>query len=187
MIPVLLLAVFVQFSGCKKVYVPKPRGYYKIEFPEKSYQKSTLKLPYQFEYPDYAKLEPDTLGFAEPYWVNIDIPLNKAKIHLSYKPLTGNLQALSEESRELVYKHAIKAFAINETFYEDDTKKVYGILYEIKGNAASPMQFELTDSLHHFLRGSFYISEVPNYDSLKPVIDFLIKDIDRLVETFTWN
>jgi gliding motility-associated lipoprotein GldD len=187
LISLFLLATLLPLAGCKKVYVPKPRGYFKIEFPDKSYTASTLKLPYTFEYPVYAKLQPDTSRLAEPFWINIEIPENKAKVHLSYKSIKGNLQKLSEESRELVYKHTIKAFAINETFYENDDKKVYGILYEIKGNAASPMQFQLTDSLHHFVRGSFYISEVPNYDSLKPVIDFLVKDIDHLIETFTWN
>ncbi len=181
------MATLLPFLGCKKVYVPKPRGYFKIEFPEKSYLSSDLNLPYKFDYPVYAKLQPDTSRFAEPNWINIDIPENNAKIHISYKSVKNNLQTLSEESRELVYKHTIKAFAINETFYENEEKKVYGILYEIKGNAASPMQFQLTDSLHHFVRGSFYISEIPNYDSLKPVIDFLAKYIDHLVKTFTWN
>jgi len=49
------------------------------------------------------------------------------------------------------------------------------------------MQFFLTDSTNHFLRGAFYIREVPNIDSIKPVIDFLVPDIIRLIETTTWN
>ena len=65
--------------------------------------------------------------------------------------------------------------------------QVYGLIYKIEGNAASPMQFFLTDSTHHFLRGALYIREVPNIDSLKPVIDFLEIDIIRLIETTSWN
>ncbi|HNZ71643.1 MAG TPA: gliding motility lipoprotein GldD, partial [Prolixibacteraceae bacterium] len=65
--------------------------------------------------------------------------------------------------------------------------KVYGTVYSIKGNAASPMQFYLTDSVEHFLRGSMYISEIPNYDSLQPVINFLEADMIRLIETLSWK
>jgi hypothetical protein len=49
------------------------------------------------------------------------------------------------------------------------------------------MQFFLTDSVNHFLRGALYIREVPNIDSIQPVIDFLEPDIIRLIETTSWN
>ncbi|HKI89469.1 MAG TPA: hypothetical protein VKA38_10600, partial [Draconibacterium sp.] len=60
-------------------------------------------------------------------------------------------------------------------------------VYKIEGNAASPMQFYLTDSTRNFLRGAFYIREVPNIDSLRPVINFLEPDIIHIIETTTWN
>lgn len=183
----LFLILVLLLLGCKKEYTPKPHGYFRIEFPAKEYIKTSLLLPYSFEYPVYSKLVTDTTYWAEPYWINVEIPKNKAKIHLSYKHISNNLQMLTEDSRELAYKHAIKAIAINEKLYINPDKKVFGTIYEIKGNAASPLQFHLTDSVNHFIRGSFYISEVPNYDSLKPVIDFLGKDIDHLLETFNWN
>jgi len=185
--PIALLSILMLLGGCKKIYVPKPKAYSRIEFPEKKYVRTNLPYPYQFEYPTYSVLKPDTSSLAEPYWMNVEIPDNNAKFHLSYKKVKNNLQELTEESRELAYKHAIKAIAINEKLYIDPEKKVFGTIYEIKGNVASPLQFHLTDSVNHFLRGSFYISEVPNYDSLKPVIDFLEKDIDHMIATFNWN
>lgn len=174
-------------QGCKEKYTPKPRGYFRIEFPEKVYQKTTFQLPFDFEYPVYSVLKTDNSPGAEPNWYNIDFANNKAKFHLSYKVVNNNLQKLTEESRELAYKHAIKAFSINEKVFVDSENRVFGTIYQLKGNTASPMQFHLTDSSKHFLRGSVYISEVPNYDSLQPVIDFLVKDVDHLIKTFRWN
>ena len=180
------LFVFL-FAGCKKETTPKPRGYFRIDFPEKSYQTTQLNYPYQFEYPTYSTIVTDADKIAEPYWINIVFKKNNAKLHLSYKPVKKNLQELTEDSRELAYKHSIKASAINEKLFINDEKRVYGTIYEIKGNAASPLQFYLTDSTSHFLRGSFYISEIPNYDSLRPVIQFIDEDIYHLIETLSWK
>jgi len=87
----------------------------------------------------------------------------------------------------LAYKHSIKADAINERIFINAEKKVYGTIYLIDGNAASPLQFYLTDSTHNFLRGALYIREVPNIDSLRPVIDFLTPDVIRLIESTEWR
>jgi gliding motility-associated lipoprotein GldD len=181
------LLIILILSGCKENYTPKPRGYFRIEFPEKSYQIFKNSYPYSFEYPVYSTIVPDKDAFSEPYWVDVNIPGNKAKFHLSYKPVHGNLSELTEDSRGLAYKHSIKAISIDERTFISPSKKVYGTVYHIKGNAASPMQFYMTDSTTHFLRGSFYISEIPNYDSLMPVIDFLETDMVHLIETLNWN
>jgi gliding motility-associated lipoprotein GldD len=186
-ITILLLLVFFT-NGCKKNnYTPKPRGYYRIEFPEKAYRSFTNDAPFSFEYPVYSKIKNDPSANAEPYWYNITIPENKVSIHLSYKKIDKNLNILTEDSRELAYKHSIKASAINEKLYINNKKNVYGTIYEIEGNAASPFQFHLTDSTKNFIRGSFYIKNKPNYDSLKPVIEFVEEDIYHLIETFSWK
>lgn len=182
-----IIAFTILSAGCKKRTSPKPRGYFRIDFPEKSYQTTTVNFPYQFDYPVYAKIVIDADKFAEPYWINVVFEKNNAKLHLSFKPIKNNLLSLTEDSRELAYKHAIKATAINEKLFINEEKKVYGTIYEIKGNAASPLQFHMTDSINHFLRGSFYISEIPNYDSLRPVIQFIDEDIYHLIETLSWK
>lgn len=188
-----ILIIFTLFclllaSSCKKEYVPKPRGYFRIDFPAKEYLLiDTPKLPYRFEIPTYGHLEADNERIAEPYWVNLKIPANKAEVHISYKKVEGNLGALTEDSRTLAYKHSIKADAINERIFVNPQKKVYGTIYQIEGNAASPLQFYLTDSTRHFLRGALYIREVPNIDSIRPVIDFLTPDVIHLIETTEWT
>lgn len=186
LIVIALLFLLVTFA-CKQQSTPKPRGYFRIDFPEKKYQASTPNYPYRFEYPVYAQLIPDTSSLSEPFWLNIELAQMNAKIHLSYKAVQNNLHQLTEESHNLAYKHAIKATSINEKIFVNNDKKVWGTIYEIKGNSASPLQFHLTDSLKHFIRGSFYISEIPNSDSLYPVIQFIDTDIHHFIESFNWE
>jgi len=184
----LLSFITILMYSCQQDYIPKPHGYFRIDFQQKSYhQLDSAALPYRFDVPDYTKVEPDNDRLAEPYWINLKIPEHKAEINISYKKVDKNLAKLMEDSRTLAYKHSIKADAINERVYINHQKKVYGTIYMIDGNAASPLQFYLTDSTKNFLRGALYIREVPNIDSLRPVIDFLTPDVIRLIETTEWK
>jgi gliding motility-associated lipoprotein GldD len=184
----LLPILFLLFLAvCKRNYTPKPHGYMRIDFPEKAYRIYDSVCPYTFEYPVYGKVVADTERIAEPCWINIEFKEFGGKIHISYKPVHNNVNKFIEDSRTLAYKHTIKADAIRETVYTNDSSGVYGLLYEIKGNAASSVQFYLTDSNRHFLRGSLYFNVQPDADSMAPVIDFFTDDIRHLVETFKWK
>lgn len=187
------LFLVVIFS-CKQKYTPKPHGYFRIDFPEKRYCNLPDKFPYEFQIPDYSKIVQDPANPDKNNWINIEVPDNKAEIHLSYYNLKkGNkspeflLAELIEESRSLAYKHSNKANAIGEQLFINPEEKVFGTIYKIEGNTASSMQFYLTDSTDHFLRGALYIRAIPNIDSLKPVIQFLETDVVRLIETTSWN
>lgn len=186
--PAFILAVFLLLSGsCKRHFTPKPRGYFRISFPEKDYITYAGPCPFTFEYPAYGTLEQDTGFFAEPCWYNIKFPQFNGMINLTYKPVQHNLGRILEDTHELTYKHTVKADAISETTYANDSLRVYGILYNIMGNAASNVQFYLTDSTRHYLRGALYFNMEPDVDSLQPVIRFLREDIIHLIETFSWK
>lgn len=175
------------FSGCQSDPIPKPRGYFRLEFPEKHYRVFDSLFPYRFYYPVYGKIVLDDQSGAEKYWINIEFPKYKAKVHISYKSVKGNINTLIEDVRTLAYKHTIKADAINERLFANPERKVYGTLYDIKGNAASSCQFYVTDSVKHFLRGALYFSVHPNKDSLAPAIDFFGKDMTYLIESLEWK
>lgn len=181
-------------GACRENYTPKPRGYFRIDFPDKNYHWIDAKFPYRFEIPDYSDVTPDDRNPDKPNWINVEVPENKAEVHISYYELDADksekrtqLAEFMEESRDLAYKHSIKANAIDEKVFVNPVNQVFGIVYKIEGNAASPMQFFLTDSTQHFLRGALYIREVPNIDSIQPVIEFLEPDVVRLIETTTWE
>ena len=185
--PLFLIIVLIAFYSCKKKYIPKPRGYFRIDFPEKAYQMYQSDCPFIFEYPVYGEIQPDDMSISEPCWINIVFPDYNAKIYISYKPVKENLSELLEDARTFAYKHTIKADAINEKLFLAKRKKVFGTLYDIKGNTASSVQFFLTDSTKHFIRGALYFNAQPNKDSLAPVISFFSKDIDHMIETLEWK
>ena len=183
----IMLAVGLMILACKETYTPKPEGYPKVEYPQKSYVRFDTNAPFSFEYPEYAKLEPDTSANAEPYWYNIIFPELNGTIYLSYKEVNNNLLDYIEDSRTWVYKHTIKAEAIDENLIYDTLRNVYGILYDLKGNTASSLQFFITDSTKHFLRGALYFNTQPNADSLSPVIQFIREDVKHLIQTNRWK
>jgi gliding motility-associated lipoprotein GldD len=186
-IPAIAL-ILVLAIGCTQDYTPKPRGYFRIDLPEKQYARFDSAFPYSFEYPVYAKIVPDNRKSSEPYWMNIDFPGFNGRLHVSYKPVDGNLVQYLEDARTFVVKHIPKADAIDDSLIYRPEDRVYGLIYYIGGSgAASPCQFFLTDSSSHFLRGALYFNTVPNNDSLAPVIDFIEDDIRHLIATFRWR
>ncbi len=182
----LVIIVVLLFISCNHNYTPKEPGYFRIDFPEKEYVQLDSIFPYKFEMPVYSIIEQDEYHIGS-YNLNIVFPKLKGTVHLSYFSITGNIDELLEDNRKMVYKHTIKADAINEQYYEDEAKQVYGALYEIKGNAASSVQFYVTDSVKHFLRGALYFNSVPNKDSLAPAIQFVEEDIIHIIETLSWK
>jgi len=185
---IISIAALALSTACSETPNPKPRGYFRITFPEKEYSSlDTLDMPYSFAMPKYCTVERETSRGAEKYWTNLVFPTLNAKIHMSFKYLDGNLDTLIDDSHTLAYKHTVKAEAIEKIIYENDTTHVYGMLYNIKGNVASPVQFYITDSTRHFLRGSLYFSCTPNKDSLAPAIDFVRKDIVKIFESLVWK
>lgn len=175
--------------SCSQNYTPKPRGYFRIDLPEKSYRSfDSTSFPFSFDYPVYAMVTPDPQRLSEKYWVNVVVPKLKATIHISYLSLgKDKLSALLEDSHTLLYKQSAKAEAIDESQIFMPERNVYGILYDIKGNAASPVQFYLTDSLHHFVRGALYFYTIPNQDSLSPVVSYVREDMLKLIDSFHWK
>ena len=180
-----MMAIMV---SCDDHYVPKPRGYFRIDFPEKEFILLDSIFPFKFEYPGYTKIIPDRNAIEQPYWISIDYPSYQGRIYLSYKPVHHNLPKLLDDSRSLVLKHITKATSIHEEPVIDEGRCVYGMLFEIKGaETASPFQFYVTDSTNHFLRGALYFNVIPNNDSLLPVIDFIKDDILQMIATLEWK
>lgn len=183
----IIVACLLVSCGGREISTPKPRGYFRIDLPKKEYVTFDTLCPFSFQYPLYAKVDRDTDRNTEEYWYNIQFPAMKATLHLSYKPIAGNIKQFLEDSRTLVYKHTVKADAIDEKLIIDDMNRKFGIYYDIKGDAASSFQFILTDSTKHFLRGALYFNVRPNKDSLAPVLAFIKKDIEKLVESLRWK
>ncbi len=190
LIVAVIASVIIIGSSCNnQEYYPKPRGYFRIDLPEGTYRTFDSTFPYAFEYPEYANIAFDEYTRQNPFWMNLDYPNFKGRVHLSYKSLDYyDLYTLTEDARDMAFKHASKAIGIKESVFLNTQKNVYGLTYQIQGkNAASPYQFYLTDSTNHFVRGALYFNVVPNNDSLQPVINLIVQDINHLFDTFEWK
>lgn len=176
-------------SGCDNSQ-PKPRGYFRIDLKEKTYNNvyNDAKYPFTFTLPDsICRVAYKDENAKEKDGLNIVYPKLRACIYCDYKPVKDNFREISEDLRGFVYKHTAKADAITEQPYENPEAKVWGLLYELKGNSASQVQFVLTDSIHHYFRGALYFNVTPNPDSLAPVVDYINEDIIKLMESFRWK
>ncbi len=184
----LLISVVFLFllAGCSEEegdYYPKPRGYMRLDFPERTYEIfNPDSCPYQFEIPEY-------FSIVDKSNCNKDIVMERfnATMFLTYLPIDTNLLMNIEYSRKLVYDHSIKADAIEELPLVDPRRRAYGLKYNIKGDAASPYQFYVTDSTNHFLRGALYFNVKPNYDSIRTSLEYITEDIDNILETIRWQ
>ncbi|MBX2903676.1 MAG: hypothetical protein KF872_08980 [Chitinophagales bacterium] len=188
-----IFLLVILLSACQPDFSPKPKAYPRVVFPERGYTLfSPANCPYEFEIPAYAKAEEDTLYFNKNIegscWYNIVLPDFNGVVNFTYKPIsdTQKLEKLIEDAHKLSFKHTKRADYIDEVAIQNPNK-VGGLLYEVGGNAASNVQFFLTDSIHHFIRGALYFNNEPNADSMKPVIDFVKEDLRVMLKTFRWK
>lgn len=186
----LLSGILLGFAACSNnAYSPKPRGYFKIDFPAKVYQSYQKDCPFSFDYPRYAVLQQDSSSGTQPCWYNLSFPQFNGRLHLTYYDISSKkeYENLVEDARTFAFKHTVKANAIDQKLINYPEKKVYGVYYAIEGNTASSVQFFLTDSTRHYFRAALYFNERPQYDSIQPVISFIKTDIDRMIRTFKWK
>ncbi|MFB6257209.1 MAG: gliding motility lipoprotein GldD [Flavobacteriales bacterium] len=189
---IILLFLFFFGSGCSENGTPKPKGYPRIELPEeRDFRRTQKDCPFSFEIPDNAILTQKTVekdrNLDTDCWFDLVYPRYHAQVHLTYKSLDGDLRKFVRQSHRLAYEHQVKARNILPERIHYDSNEVYGTKYRIKGNVASNLQFFITDSTQHFLRGSLYFMTEPNADSLRPVIDYIERDIDHMLKTLRWN
>jgi gliding motility-associated lipoprotein GldD len=188
-----LILTIVSVIGCKDIPVPKPKGFFRIDMPEREYatfyprKNSDEYFPFAFEYPAFANLNFNEEFDNEKGWFNIEFPAYKASLYLTYRDINHDFNELMEQTYKMNIKnHISNADAIIETQFINNSDKVYGILYDLKGGVATAVQFYMTDSIKHFLRGALYFQATPNADSLEPVVKYFREDIITLIETIRW-
>ncbi|MCW3128404.1 MAG: gliding motility lipoprotein GldD [Bacteroidetes bacterium] len=186
-----LVILLYSLSSCHGDYSPKPKSYPRVIFPERKFAMyDAPACPFKFELPVYARIQRDSSakGMQNPCWLNIVFPDFNGTVNLTYKEITkeNTLEQLLEDAHKLSFKHTKKANYIDESFITNK-HGVSGIFYNVGGDAASNVQFFLTDSSHHFIRGSLYFYNEPNSDSMAPVLTYVRQDLDTILNTFQWK
>lgn len=176
-------------ASCEKNYMPKPKGYNRIDLPKAEYQHLPDSFPFAFEYSKHAKLLPDSSWISERYWIDLHYPGLGSSIAVSYKNINNNIDSLRNflsTAYRLTAKHQIKAYAIDEYIFTTDLGKT-AVLANLSGEVPSQYQFFSTDSTQHFLRGALYFNTATKNDSLAPVIDYMKEDIMHMLHTLQWD
>ena len=186
----IFLFIITLCVSCGNDPIPKPKAFLRLDYPQHKYIGVDVQLPFTFEKNAFAV---DITSIKESkdkktYGLDINYPSLKATIYITYKKIeNNNFEAYLIDAQNLTQKHTQKADEITFLPFENLQNKVYGMFYEVGGNAASQSQFYVTDSINHFITGSLYFSTKPNYDSILPAADYLKKDIQRIMETIKWK
>ena len=188
---IVLLAFLILIAyACKEpAPVPKPPTYLNINFPDHSYSYVKGDCPYEFKLASIYKQKTIYNSKLKSCKQKIDLgPLN-GSLSLYYISLESkdSLPKIINFSNDLVDEHKIKADKINFQQIIDKKNKVFGTFFELQGNVATNFQFYLTDSSQHFVRGEVLLNCRPNYDSLRPVLNYLKIDLLELVHNFKWK
>jgi gliding motility-associated lipoprotein GldD len=179
--------------SCSSDYSPKPKGYFNIELPEPVYLDYINNNYFQFSVSNQARVEelnnfPAGVKENKGVGLNIVYPRFRAQFYCSYIQVNkSDFPSFMKESQDMVYIREKKAKGVKETEYNNPKQKVYGFVYEIQGDAASPVQFLISDSINSFFRGALFFDTHINRDSIAPVLEYINKDIKIMIESFQWK
>ncbi len=197
--------------ACNSNYTSKKKGYFNIDLPKHEYQVfNNQDFPYSFEYPMYATVIQDSSYFDSTpennYWINLDFPDFNARLFMSYKIIGGmapykikqsdgsykdslgvnQFDLMVNDAFNLTNKNDVIASSIKDSLIRNQYG-ISGVFFKVGGNAATASQFFLSDTTKNFIRGALYFDATPNADSLRPVQEFLRKDLEHLISTFKFK
>jgi gliding motility-associated lipoprotein GldD len=174
--------LFLSLLSCGDEKMPKPSGQLSLEYPPAKYMKFSNSCGFDFDKNELAEVKATSNCGLE-----IHYPKMKATVYLTYKPVQNNLETLLTDAQKLTYEHVIKANDIAEQPYVNLDRKVYGMFYQVGGNAATNAQFYVTDSTRNFVTASMYFYSKPNFDSILPAADYIKNDMKQIIESIKWK
>ncbi|MEQ3661155.1 MAG: gliding motility lipoprotein GldD [Flavobacterium sp.] len=177
-----LVTISFLFFSCEGESVPKPNCQLSLEYSNPEYDKLASKCNFEFDVNTLSKV-----SFKDNCGLEVNYPKMKATLYLTYKPVNNNIEKLLRDAQKLTYEHVIKADDILEQPFINFDNKVYGMFYEVGGNAATNIQFYVTDSTKNFVTGSLYFYAKPNFDSILPAASYIKADVRKIIETMKWK
>ena len=181
--------IFVLAACSDENPVPKPSTYLRMNLPEHSYRVFKSDCPYSMKLSNIYFASAGEQPQSNYCVQEIDLgPLN-GKLFLYYLrlPSKDSLAEIINFANDKVDEHKIMAEKIDFEQVISPKKHVYGTFFELKGNVATNFQFYLTDSTQHFVRGEVLLNCRPNYDSLRPTLQYLKTDLQQLIKNFKWR
>ena len=177
-----IISFFLIISCMEKPIKPKPKSMLNLKYPSPIYISKKSSCPYSFKINNYTIFVSSDKCNDQIIYPNLN-----GTIYLTYRKVNNNFDSLLSDAYNMPLKHARRAVEIPEKVYVNNINRTYGSIFKIVGNAASQVQFFLTDSLNHFIFGALYFYKKPNYDSIMPAVDYIGEDISKLMESLKWG
>jgi gliding motility-associated lipoprotein GldD len=185
-----IFVIFIVLFGCENYFLPKQSAYLRLDYPKPEYKLIDDKdFPFFFEANTILSeisdidINPESIDFIINY-----NQLN-AQINFQYKNVNSNekLNAYILDLKMTIETHSKMANSVKIKDYSLKEKNIFGRIFDLSGDVASPYQFYLTDSTNNIISGLVYFNIKPNYDSILPAINYIENDIIHLIESFDWK
>ena len=185
-----IFIIFIVFFGCENYFLPKQSAYLRLDYPKPEYKLIDNKdFPFFFE----TNTILSEISDIDINLESIDFIINynqlNAQINFQYKNVNSNekLNAYILDLKMTIETHSTMANSVKIKDYSLKEKNIFGRVFELSGDVASPYQFYLTDSTNNIISGLVYFNIKPNYDSILPAINYIENDIIHLIESFNWK
>jgi gliding motility-associated lipoprotein GldD len=186
---VVFFTTFLNSCSDNELTIPKPPTFLRTDLPNHTYVTYKDHGHFTCEFSKNYLVKPVVFGNIVTDHLEVNLgPLN-GTLYVNYFPLANRdtLVRYINLSNDKVDEHQMKADRIIDKQIIDEKRKVYGTFFEFQGNVATNFQFYLTDSINHFVRGEVLMNCRPNYDSLRPSLDYLKQDLIKLFDSFEWK
>ena len=183
-----IIAIALIVSACTETnFTPKPPTFLRLELPDPTYAKFSDSCSYTFNLSElYTVANAPEQGPGTCH-KRIDLGPLKGMAYIRYWEMSQPLAFYVNSANDEINKHKQKADNIlNETIIRPKDR-VFGSFFELQGDVATPFQFYLTDSTSRFLYCEVLFNSSPNYDSLRPTLDYLKRDLDEFMNTLEWE
>ena len=185
-----IFIIFIVFFGCENYFLPKQSAYLRLDYPKPEYKLIDNKdFPFFFE----TNTILSEISDIDINLESIDFIINynqlNAQINFQYKNVNSNekLNAYILDLKMTIETHSTMANSVKIKDYSLKEKNIFGRIFDLSGDVASPYQFYLTDSTNNIISGLVYFNIKPNYDSILPAINYIENDIIHLIESFDWK
>jgi gliding motility-associated lipoprotein GldD len=181
-----LLALLLLACG-EEHLIPKPPTYLKLELPGHQYESYVDSCGYSFDLPTIYTVEKAPTTDENLCHRRIQLGALNGTVYFRYWDMTQPLSFYVNNANDEIDRHKGKALEITDNRILRFSERVFGALFQLDGDVATPFQFYLTDSTERFVYGEVLFNSSPNYDSIKPSLNYLKKDLEQLLETFKWE
>tara|TARA_Y100001947_G_scaffold16379_1_gene12079 strand:- start:5141 stop:5722 length:582 start_codon:yes stop_codon:yes gene_type:complete len=185
-----ICVIFIVLFGCENYFLPKQSAYLRLDYPKPEYKLIDDKdFPFFFE----VNTRLSEISDIDINLRSIDFIINynqlNAQINFQYKNVNSSekLKAYILDLKSTIETHSMMANSVKIKDYSLKEKNIFGRIFDLSGNVASPYQFYLTDSINNIISGLVYFNIKPNYDSILPAINYIENDIIHLIESFDWK